>query len=244
MPTRTVPTRTGRTRSGPTPTGSMRAEPSRAAIGIIRPCIGAACWVWPSAPSEWCSATSGPARCTRVVFGGLEVTFFAANLSKVAHGGWLPLPIASWWYGLAAGPPDDHRPPDRSRGTTPGFSSKSAGAVRFPGLPGQRSSRTRANRRRRWPAVEHPVQPDPARACRHRVCAVGERPAHPARRAVGGGRIRLFRRRHRASRHSGRLPGRPGQPGGFCGIRAGSPASWSSTGRRLLMPIPDRHRTG
>jgi KUP system potassium uptake protein len=29
-----------------------------------------------------------------VVFGGLELTFFAANLTKVAHGGWLPLLIA------------------------------------------------------------------------------------------------------------------------------------------------------
>jgi KUP system potassium uptake protein len=29
-----------------------------------------------------------------VVFGGVEVTFFAANLTKVTHGGWLPLLIA------------------------------------------------------------------------------------------------------------------------------------------------------
>ena len=29
-----------------------------------------------------------------VVFGGLELTFFAANLTKVAHGGWLPLVVA------------------------------------------------------------------------------------------------------------------------------------------------------
>jgi KUP system potassium uptake protein len=29
-----------------------------------------------------------------VAFGGLELTFLAANLSKVAHGGWLPLLIA------------------------------------------------------------------------------------------------------------------------------------------------------
>ncbi|MCW2524315.1 MAG: Low affinity potassium transport system protein kup [Frankiales bacterium] len=32
---------------------------------------------------------------TAVVFGGLEVTYFAANLTKVAHGGWLPLLIAA-----------------------------------------------------------------------------------------------------------------------------------------------------
>jgi KUP system potassium uptake protein len=29
-----------------------------------------------------------------VVFGGLELTFFAANLSKIRHGGWLPLVLA------------------------------------------------------------------------------------------------------------------------------------------------------
>jgi KUP system potassium uptake protein len=29
-----------------------------------------------------------------VVFGGVEVTFFAANLTKIVHGGWLPLLIA------------------------------------------------------------------------------------------------------------------------------------------------------
>jgi KUP system potassium uptake protein len=31
---------------------------------------------------------------TAVVIGGVEVTYFAANLTKVAHGGWLPLLIA------------------------------------------------------------------------------------------------------------------------------------------------------
>jgi KUP system potassium uptake protein len=30
-----------------------------------------------------------------IVFGGLELTFFAANLTKVAHGGWLPLTIGA-----------------------------------------------------------------------------------------------------------------------------------------------------
>src|SRR5512146_2773338 len=29
-----------------------------------------------------------------VVFGGAEFTYFAANVSKVAHGGWLPLTVA------------------------------------------------------------------------------------------------------------------------------------------------------
>ena len=30
-----------------------------------------------------------------VVFGGVELTYFAANLTKVVHGGWLPLSIAA-----------------------------------------------------------------------------------------------------------------------------------------------------
>ena len=31
-----------------------------------------------------------------VVFGGVELTFFAANLTKVVHGGWLPLAHRRW----------------------------------------------------------------------------------------------------------------------------------------------------
>ena len=41
-------------------------------------------WQW----RPWQLALAG------VAFGGLELTFLAANLSKVAHGGWLPLLIA------------------------------------------------------------------------------------------------------------------------------------------------------
>jgi KUP system potassium uptake protein len=41
-------------------------------------------WQWP----PWKLALAG------VAFGGVEATFLAANLSKVAHGGWLPLLIA------------------------------------------------------------------------------------------------------------------------------------------------------
>jgi len=41
-------------------------------------------WHWP----KWSLIVLG------VVFGGVELTFFAANLTKVVHGGWLPLVIA------------------------------------------------------------------------------------------------------------------------------------------------------
>ena len=46
--------------------------------------LAGAVWRWPL----WRLIVLG------VVFGGLELTFFAANLTKVAHGGWLPLLIA------------------------------------------------------------------------------------------------------------------------------------------------------
>ena len=42
-------------------------------------------WGWP----RWRLIVIG------CVFGGLELTFFAANLAKVAHGGWLPLLVAA-----------------------------------------------------------------------------------------------------------------------------------------------------
>ncbi len=41
-------------------------------------------WPWP----RWRLVLVG------VVFGGVELTFFAANLTKIVHGGWLPLLIA------------------------------------------------------------------------------------------------------------------------------------------------------
>ncbi len=47
--------------------------------------VAAARWGWP----RWKVAAAG------VVFGGAEFTYFAANLTKVAHGGWLPLLIAA-----------------------------------------------------------------------------------------------------------------------------------------------------
>ena len=46
--------------------------------------LAASSWHWP----VWRLVVVG------VVFGGTELTFFAANLTKVVHGGWLPLVIA------------------------------------------------------------------------------------------------------------------------------------------------------
>jgi KUP system potassium uptake protein len=47
--------------------------------------VARASWKWP----PWKLAVAG------VVFGGTEVTFFAANMTKIAHGGWLPLLLAA-----------------------------------------------------------------------------------------------------------------------------------------------------
>ena len=46
--------------------------------------LAGAAWHWP----RWRLVLIG------VVFGGIELTFFGANLTKVVHGGWLPLLIA------------------------------------------------------------------------------------------------------------------------------------------------------
>jgi KUP system potassium uptake protein len=43
--------------------------------------LAATAWQWP----RWRLVVIG------IVFGGVELTFFAANLTKVVHGGWLPL---------------------------------------------------------------------------------------------------------------------------------------------------------
>jgi KUP system potassium uptake protein len=45
----------------------------------------ATAWQW----ARWKLVTTG------IVFGGAELTYFAANLTKVVHGGWLPLLIAA-----------------------------------------------------------------------------------------------------------------------------------------------------
>jgi len=47
--------------------------------------VAATAWRWP----RWQLILTG------VVIGGVELTYFAANITKVAHGGWLPLLIAA-----------------------------------------------------------------------------------------------------------------------------------------------------
>jgi KUP system potassium uptake protein len=52
--------------------------------------VAQALWHWPT----WKLALAG------VVFGGTELAFLSANLTKVAHGGWLPLLIATAMFAV------------------------------------------------------------------------------------------------------------------------------------------------
>ncbi len=88
-----------------------------------------------------------------VAFGGVELTFLAANLSKVAHGGWLPLLIAVVLFTVMT----TWR---RGREIVAGNRRKQEGSLRefvddlyargLPRVPGPRCSRTRARRPPRW----------------------------------------------------------------------------------------------
>jgi KUP system potassium uptake protein len=52
--------------------------------------IARALWGWP----RWQIA------CLAVLFGSVEITYFLANLTKIAHGGWLPLVVAATIFAL------------------------------------------------------------------------------------------------------------------------------------------------
>ena len=93
-------------------------------------------WHWPT----WKLALAG------AVFLSVEITFFAANLTKIVHGGWLPLLIAAHrLHGdddLAARPRDRHRPPIELEGPLHDFIDDcTSNKVRGSGE--QPSSRTR-----------------------------------------------------------------------------------------------------
>ena len=75
-----------------------------------------------------------------MAFGGVELTFLAANLSKVAHGGWLPLLIAARGVHrhdhLAAGPGDRRRQPPQAGGLAAASSSTTSTRAGCPGSTG------------------------------------------------------------------------------------------------------------
>ena len=74
-----------------------------------------------------------------VVIGGAELTYFAANLTKVAHGGWLPLLIAVSVFtimtDLAAGPRARHRAPYREGGPAAGVRRARCASSASPACP-------------------------------------------------------------------------------------------------------------
>lgn len=154
-----------------------------------------------------------------VVIGGLEAIIFAANLLKIASGGWIPLVIAAaaivmmttWRTGTAfvaarraeaEGPLQDFldwvHEGDLTR--VPGL------AVYPPPRPGDHAAGT---------AVQPAVQPRPPRGERHRLHRQRERAPHPSRRPGHRHRPGRACRRHlvrRVPRGLLRLPGRPQGP--------------------------------
>jgi KUP system potassium uptake protein len=76
-----------------------------------------------------------------IVFLSIEVTFFAANLTKIFHGGWLPLVIASAVFvvshDMAQGAPDRDRQP-QPRGGAPGRLHQAPRRARFSRRAGTR----------------------------------------------------------------------------------------------------------
>ena len=193
-------------------------------------------WHWPT----WRLVLVG------VVFGGVELTFFTANLAKVAHGGWLPLLIGAmvvtvmltWQRGRRVvtdrrialeGQLSDfvehlrEHPPQRVPGTAV-FPHPTKETVPLA---------LRANVR---------VQRGRARARGHRVGDLGERAARAAQRAAGRGLADAVARRHRAPGRSLRLSGRAGHPRRAAGRVHADQRTGGRSGHRVLLPVPDHHR--
>ena len=90
------------------------------------------------------------------VFYIVEVSFFTSNLTKVAHGAWLPLARRAdrgHHHGhLAQGPRHPHAQPDRRRRArwTSSWTACATPSRRSCACPAPRSSSTPARRRRRW----------------------------------------------------------------------------------------------
>ena len=91
-----------------------------------------------------------------IAFLTVDLTFFAANLTKVLHGGWFPLAIAlvglQRAHDLAARARDRHRAAgSRRRGRCARSSTRCASSTRpSPACPAPPSSSTPTRRRRRW----------------------------------------------------------------------------------------------
>ena len=119
--------------------GDRHVAPDHDAV----PAPGRVAWRW----ARWQLIVVG------VVFGGVELTYFAANLTKVVHGGWLPLLIAAvvvtvmttWQRGRKL--VTERRV--ELEGPLEEFVEELHDCSRSPGCRARRCSRTRRRRRRR-----------------------------------------------------------------------------------------------
>jgi len=180
---------------------------------------------------------------TAVVFGTAEITYFAANLTKIAHGRWLPLLIAAHRLhdhdDLAARPRDRHRPPHRVGRHTARLHHR---AAQTEGATGTRNRRIPAPRRGHHPARparERRTQSHPARADHHHLRPDSKRAAHPLGAATERRAPRRSPRRHPPHPCGLRVPGSLRHPGSTPPGPLRDPRGRNRTQQPLLLPLPD-----
>ena len=184
-----------------------------------------------------------------VVFGTVEVTFFASTLTKIVHGGWLPIAAALIVFtsadDLAAGPGDPHPQPHRRRKDRCGSSSRSCTAANPPiyRVPGT-AVFLNANPETTPLALRANVEHNHAlhENVRHRVDHVREGAARPGIGAARHRRPRLPRRRHQPHHGPLRLPGRAGHPGSAALPRDRRARDPGGHRGRDLLPVADDDR--
>jgi len=122
-----------------------------------------------------------------IAFGGTEATFLAANMTKVFHGGWLPLVIAAVMFTVMTtwqkGARHRHRYAEPGRGAA---RRVRPAAARHPGHAGAGHRHLPAPHQGDHPAgtaSQRQAQPGPARARHHRVGHHPERPPRSGRSA-------------------------------------------------------------
>src|SRR3954447_6922358 len=182
----------------------------------------------------------------------IDLTFFSANLPKVAHGGWFPLAIAAivfvvlttWQRGreiITAKRTELEGPPREGEGAGGPAAGLGRGQPR-PG-PADLPLPAHGDLPRRQPGD------DPARAARQRRAQLrparqrgdrdggdAERPARRRGRARVDRRPRLPRRRHHAPDRALRFPGRPRRPA-HPAPRSRAAGARGRLRARLLLPL-------
>nr|WP_284288050.1 KUP/HAK/KT family potassium transporter [Angustibacter aerolatus] len=175
------------------------------------------------------------------------MVFLAANLSKVAHGGWLPLLIATSVFVVMTTWRRGREIVSVNRRAKEGSLADFVEEVRERKL-------AEGARRRRLPAPrqghgaagaagEHRPQPGAARVGDHRDGGLRERPARPRRRAPDRRRPGTRRRRHPAPVDPARLlrPARPPRRAAAGLRRIGAGERRPRHQRRLVLRLPRCH---